>query len=122
MDNLSKIKKFSKNFHMLLSFLLVAIPSYYFSFWVFINYLPETLVTVNGQSTSLISNDLSIKLQIIGIVVSLFPLSALIYGLLNLRKLFAFYKEGIIFSFEHVRILKKNSQSCCLVGCFIHYL
>jgi hypothetical protein len=75
MDNLSKIKKFSKYIHLLLSFLLVVIPLYYILYWAFINYLPETLINVNIHSTPLIPNKLPIKLQLIGFITSLLPLS-----------------------------------------------
>jgi len=114
MDNLSKIKKFSKNFHLLLSFVLMVIPLYYISYWTFINYLPETLINVNTHSTPLIPNQLPIKLQIIGFITSLLPLSALTYGLVNIRKLFSFYKEGVIFSFEHVSIFKNTAKALVL--------
>lgn len=62
-------------------------------------------------SAPLIPNPLSIKLQIIGFVVCLLPLSALTYGLMNIRKLFSFYREGVIFSYEHVNIFKKTSKA-----------
>ena len=114
MDNLSKIKKFSKYIHLLLSFLLVVIPLYYILYWAFINYLPETLINVNIHSTPLIPNKLPIKLQLIGFITSLFPLSALTYGLVNIRKLFSFYKEGVIFSFEHVSFFKNTAKALLL--------
>lgn len=114
MNNLPKIKKLSKNFHFLISALLVVIPFYYIIYWTFINSLPETLITKNIASASLVKNHLSIKFQLIGFVSSLLPLSALVYGLVNIRKLFSFYKEGVIFSFEHVKIFKKTSKA--LVG------
>jgi hypothetical protein len=114
MDNLSKIKKFSKNLHSLLSFLVVMIPIYYVSYWVFVNYLPESLINVNIQPTPLSPNVLPVKLQIIGFITSLLPLSALIYVILNIRKLFSFYKEGEIFSFEHVSLFKKTAKALIL--------
>jgi hypothetical protein len=114
MDNLSKIKKFSKNFHLLLSFLLGLIPLYYVLYWTFINDLPETFINVNIHPTPLIPNELPIKLQIIGFITSLLPLSALTYGLVNIRKLFSFYKEGVIFSFEHVGFFKNTAKALVL--------
>lgn len=109
MNNLSKIKKLSKKFHLLITVFLFAIPLYYLIYWVFINYLPKTLLTVNIEPTPLIPHPLSVKLQLIGVAVSLLPISALMYGLLNIRKLFSYYQEGVIFSFEHVDIFKKTS-------------
>jgi len=114
MDNLSRIKKFSRNFHSLLSCLLVIIPLYYIFYWAFINYLPETLITVNIDPTPLVPNSLPISLQLIGFLASLLPLSALTYGLINIRRLFSFYKEGVIFSFEHVAIFKNTAKALVL--------
>ncbi len=114
MDNLLKIKKISKNFHLLLSFLLVVIPLYYILYWAFINYWPETFITVNTDATPLIPNKLPIKLQVLGFLACLLPLSALSFGLLNIRKLFSFYKEGAIFSLAHVALFKNTSKALIL--------
>ena len=114
MDNLSKIKKFSKKIQLLLSLLMVVIPLYYISYWLFINYLPETLINVNIKPTPLIPNQLPIKLQIIGFIACLLPLSALIYVITNIRKLFSFYKEGVIFSFMHVSLFKNTAKALML--------
>lgn len=89
--------------------LLAASPLYYSAYWAFINILPETLVSVNVDSTLLVSNHLPIKFLLIGFAISLLPLSALMYGLMNIRRLFSLYMEGLFFSFEHVRILKQTS-------------
>ena len=114
MDNLFKIKKFSKNFHLMLSSLVVIIPLYYISYWALINYLPETLININIPPTPVSPNELSIKSQLIGFIVSLLPLSALLYVIINIRKLFSFYKEGVIFSFEHVSLFKKTAKALVL--------
>ncbi len=111
MDNLSKIKKLSKKFYLLLSSLLVVIPLYYVLYWTFINDFPKTMITVNIDSASLIPNPLSVKSRIMGFLACLPPLSALIYGLLNVRRLFACYREGVVFSFEHVGIFKNTSKA-----------
>ena len=110
MENLLKIKKFSNKFHGLLSILLVLVPLYYIVYWVFINHLPETLITANTPTTPLIPNLLDVKLRLIGFSVSLLPLSALAYLIFNMRKLFSFYKEGEIFSFDHVVLFKNTAR------------
>lgn len=110
MENLLKIKAFSNKFHGLLSVLLLLVPLYYIVYWAFINHLPETLITVNTSSTSLIPDMLDVKLRMIGFSVSLLPLSTLTYLLFNIRKLFSFYKKGEIFSFEHVVLFKKTAR------------
>jgi len=111
LENLSKIKKLSKNFHLLLSVILFLVPLYYILYWSLINHLPETLITVNTISDPLIPHNLPIKLQLAGFFVSLLPLSALTYGLVNIRKIFSFYRQGIIFSFEHVSLFRKTAKA-----------
>ena len=111
MNNLKRIKKVSRGFHLFFSVLIVVVPLYYVFYWAFINQFPETLITVNIDSNSLISNPLSIGLRLIGFLTSLLPLSALIYGLINIRKLFSYYRNGVIFSFDHVNIFKKTSKA-----------
>jgi hypothetical protein len=113
MDNLSKIKRISKNFHSLFSFLLVVIPLYYVLYWALINHLPDTLISVN-HSAPLIQHKLPIGLQLLGFVASLLPLSALTYGIFNVRKLFSFYKGGVMFSLEHVGIFKSTAKALLL--------
>ena len=114
MDNLSKIKNLSNKFYLLLSFLLVAIPLLNIGFWSLINYLPETLINVNTTGSAIVPNKLSVQLQVIGFIVSLLPLSALLYCIMNIRKLFSFYKDGVIFSFEHVILFKRTATALLL--------
>lgn len=111
MNNQKRIKKISKFFHLTFSVLLGVVPLYYVIYWSFINIFPETLVTVNVLPSPLIPNILSIKFQLIGFLISLLPLSALIYGIINMRELFSFYKEGVIFSFKHVKIFNRTSKA-----------
>ena len=118
MDNLSKVKRISKYFYLLFSFLLVAIPLYDILYWVLINHLPDTLIAVN-HSKPLIANELPIKFQVIGFLVSLLPLSALTYGISNIRKLFSFYKEGVMFSLDHVIIFKNTAKALLLWVLFL---
>ena len=114
MGNLNRIKKLSQRFYLLLTILLFVIPLYYILYWAFINHLPETLLTVNTSSTPLIPLKLSWNLQLIGFLLSWLPASALLYGLIKIRKLFSFYKEGLIFSYEHVGIFKSTSRALLL--------
>ncbi|WP_394713694.1 DUF2975 domain-containing protein [uncultured Desulfuromonas sp.] len=109
MDNLDKIKKISKNFEVLCSALLVCVPLYYLVFWVFINVLPTSFITVNTAVVPLVDNEVSPALQMAGFVASLLPLSALTYILLKVRRLFGHYKQGEIFSFSHVELFKKTA-------------
>ena len=115
MDNLSKIKKHSRRFYLLISGLLVGVPIYYLIYWALINNLPETLVT-NTTVSGLSPNHLSGSLRLFGFTFSLFPMAALGYGLVHIRRLFGHYKQGVIFSFEHVLLFRKTAMG---LGCWV---
>lgn len=114
MGNLPKIQKFSKTLHLLLSVLLVVIPFIDVLYWSCINHLPERLITVNVRAEPLIPYDLSAQWRVAGFLASLFPLAALLYGILNLRKLFSYYGQGRIFSLEHVSIFRNTAKALLL--------
>ncbi len=114
MDNLFKIRRIGKMIHFLLSCLLVMIPLYYLFYWVFINHLPETLITVNTLKTPIVPHQLPLELQMLGLFASLFPLAPLLFGISNLKRLFAFYREGVVFSFEHVKLFKNTAKGLLL--------
>lgn len=111
MDNLSKIKRFSRCMYFLVTLSLAVLPIYYVFYWAFINHLPETLINANTEPVPLITNKLSGQLQLLGFLSCLLPLSALTYGLINIRKLFFFYKEGVIFSYDHVKLFKNTAKA-----------
>lgn len=111
MNNLRRIKKISKLFYLVFSVLLFAVPLYYIIYWVFINHFPETMVTVNIETQPLARYPLSPGIRLIGYCASLLPLAALCCGLVYIRKLFSFYREGVIFSYEHVSVFKKIAKA-----------
>ena len=114
MDNLLKIRKFSEVFYFLITLFLVLVPVYYASYWAFINYLPARLITVNIHSAPLVPGGVQAGLQLAGFAASLLPLSALMYGFVHMRKLFSFYRQGVIFSFAHVGIFRKTAKALVL--------
>ena len=111
MNNLSKIKKFSRGFYLLLTVFLIVLPLYYAGYWIFINDFPETLITVNTPSESLVPHHLPAGLRLAGFAACLLPLAAVWYGLFHIRKLFSYYRSGTIFSFQHVRLFKKIARA-----------
>jgi len=111
MDNISKIKKVSKLFNILLTGLMVAIPIYFISYWLFINSFSETLVAGSSISFDGAGGALTVRLQAIGFLSSLLPLAAIIYGLLNTKRIFTLYIDGIIFSDGHVILFKKIAKA-----------
>ena len=114
MDNLFKIKRIGRIIHFLLSCLLIIVPLYFLLYWVLINHLPEVLITANTLNTPIVPHQLPFKLQILGLLASLFTLVPLMYGISNLKRLFAFYREGVVFSFEHVKLFKNTAKGLLL--------
>ncbi len=110
MKNILRVKIISNWIYRTLSIGIAIVPIYYMSYWYFINRIAYPLVTVNTSSPLIAPHELSITIQAAGFISSLLPLTVLIYVLLNLRKIFLFYKEGIVFSFEHVVLFKKTAK------------
>ena len=122
MDNLGKIQKVSAKFHLLFSVLLIGLPLYYLFFWIFINHIPQSFITVNMPAKLLVPHELSIWLRLWGLLASLLPLFAQIYALLNLRELFAYYKQGVIFTYRHVQCFRNIGRALLLwVACSMVY-
>jgi len=111
MNNIDKIKRVSKMFCYLLTALIVLTAFFDIYYWVFLNSLPKWLITVNSKPVPLVENHLSASLRLIGFGFSLLPVSMLLYGLFNIRKLFKLYADGFIFSDVHTSIFRKLAKA-----------
>ena len=97
--NLSRIQRVSGKFRLLLTVLIVLIPIATLLFWVFFNF------TSAGFKSGLpvkVTTDLPVLKLILGFLISLIPLSATLYGAINLKRLFSLYEKGIVFSEQNV--------------------
>ena len=110
MQNLSRVKVLSNWIYRALSIGIVIIPVYYVLYWALINHIALPLIAVNTSATPIAPYELPIEILAAGFISSLLPLTVLVFVLLNLRKIFLFYKEGVIFSFEHVVLFKKVAK------------
>jgi hypothetical protein len=107
MNNLSRIKRVSQFCHFLLTFTLIVLPIFEILVWVFINDKSGIFeINIAQQNHA----NLTVDLQIIGFLISLLPLASLMYIVITIRKLFSFYKNGIIFSLDQVLIFKKIAK------------
>jgi len=111
MNNIEKIKKVSKLFNILLTGLIISIPIYFISYWLFINSFSQSLIADSVFSFEGVGGSLSVELQVIGFLSSLFPLGAIVYGLINTKRIFALYIAGVIFSDDHVLLFKKIAKA-----------
>lgn len=110
MNNLDKIKKISSVFSLFITALITAVPLFYIVYWVFINQTPPALIDVSPTPAEFLQHELTTSLQLAGFAASVFPMTSLLYILVNLKKLFLLYKDGKIFSFDHVIIFKKIAK------------
>ena len=110
MQNLSRVKILSNWIYRVLSIGIVFIPVYYVSYWFLVNHIARPLVAVNTSATPITPYELSTEILAAGFISSLFPLTVLVFVLLNLRKIFLYYKDGVIFSFEHVVLFKRIAK------------
>jgi Protein of unknown function (DUF2975) len=110
MQNLSKVKVLSHWIYRALSVGIVITPIYYLSYWLLINHTALPLMSVNTSASPITPHELSSEILAAGFIASLLPLTVLVYVLINLRQLFLFYKNGVIFSFEHVVLFKKIAK------------
>ena len=111
MDNIGKIKKLSSLIRGGTTLLMAALVLSDIVFWVFINSINQQFLTVNSKPVPLASGELSVPLMLVGFLVSLLPLSVLLYGLLNLRRLFSDYSRGEIFAPGHLLLFRKMAKS-----------
>lgn len=106
MQNLSRVKYLSSWIHAFLVISIAISPIYYVSYWFLLNQYP----LMSNSPSAIVAHQLPIEIQAAGFISSLLPLSALMYLLFNLIKIFSFYKQGIVFSLKHVSLFKKTSK------------
>ncbi len=102
--------------YAVITVLIIAVISFDIFFWVFLNSLPETLITVNKAPQAVVSYEVPLLIRVAGFAVSLLPISALVYALMNMRKLFGYYKLGVIFSSEHTVLFRRVAKGFFVYG------
>ncbi|ACD30873.1 DUF2975 domain-containing protein [Francisella tularensis] len=105
MQNLQKTSKFYKIvFKIIFILIVISVPC----FWAFAqqDYIPSIIDTAQLYIDE-ISHPLSLDTRIIGFLVSLIPVSVILYILALLIKLFANYERLEVFSYEVVSIYKR---------------
>ena len=110
MNKTPKVQSLSLWMHRLLSAGLVITPVYYIFYWFLLGQDMRSLVLDTTNPLAIAPYQLAFELQLAGFVVSMFPMLVLMCVLFYLRKIFSSYKEGVIFSFEHVVLFKKTAK------------
>jgi len=99
-SNLSRLQNVSSRFRLLLTVLIIFIPLSTLVFWIFFNSVPDNF---KGGLPVRVRTDLPPLTLLLGFLISLIPLSATLYGAINLKKLFGLYEQGIVFAEQNVR-------------------
>lgn len=112
--NVSRIQRVSGTFQTIFTVLFFSVPIVNLLYWTLFNHLPvgltEQLLPVS------INRQLSVATLAIALIVSFIPIFVALFGIVNLKKLFALYEKEIIFSNQNaVYILRFGYSLIALV-------
>ncbi|AFJ43411.1 hypothetical protein OOM_0946 [Francisella orientalis str. Toba 04] len=105
MQNLEKISKFYKNiFRIIFILIIISVPT----FWAFAQneYIPNVTDTAQ-QYVDQMSQPMALDTRIMELLVSLIPVSVILYIIALLIKLFTCYERLEVFSSKVVLIYKR---------------
>ena len=102
-ERLERIQKNSRKLGLLFSALLVLIPLANGAFWLLFNSLPTGFIS---ELPVTVQQDLSPLTLGLAFLISLVPLSVVLFGVQSLRKLFALYERAVFFSSDNVHCFR----------------
>ena len=94
-SNLDRIRRISGSFQQLFGLLLYLVPISTVAFWLAFNHLPQSF---KNELPVVVSQSLPVSSLLLAIGVSAIPTGIIMLAFIHLRRLFALYREGIIFS------------------------
>jgi Protein of unknown function (DUF2975) len=103
-ENMHRIQRLSGIFRLLFTALIICIPVLSLLYWLFFNDLPKGFT---NELPVVASQTLPLSSIALAILVSLIPMSVVIYGLLTLKELFKLYERGIVFSTKNVSCFRR---------------
>ncbi len=101
--NNSTLSSTAHRLYWLLSALALVLPPLLFVFWMIAE--PDTLSRF-ATTSKLPVSELAFGQRIAGLVISLLTIAPVLFILVRLRKLFALYARGILFSRENITALR----------------
>ena len=101
-ENRIRIQKFSRRFHIVVTALLYGLPVLILLYWIYFNNLPEGINDWHGVP----NQPISIQVSLQAFAAALIPLSPVLYGLFNLRRLLGYLKDGAIFIEQTAQCLR----------------
>jgi len=103
--NITRIQTISRRLQFVIIFFIAVLLIDLLSFWIFFNQLPKEFVA--KILTIEVAENLPPVMLFYGFLMTALPAAIAIYGLINLKKLFGFYEQMVIFSIETVSCFSK---------------
>ena len=97
------IRNVSAKFKILFGALIIIKPLSDLLYWINFNHLPSGF---NNELPVAVTAPLSPSTLALAFLISLIPTSVVIYGLVNLKALFALYEKGIVFTQKNVQCFR----------------
>lgn len=102
-NNRIRIRSVSAKFRVLFGALIFIKPMSDLLYWLSFNHLPAGF---NNELPVTVTEPLSTSTLIFAFLISLIPTSIIIYGLINLKNLFALYEKGVVFTQKNVQCFR----------------
>ena len=102
MTNLERIQQVSQRLDWFVKSMLVIVPVTTFCYWMGFNYLPASLAPTQTYGVS----ELAINNRLLLCLISLIPLSIVIWCLWTLHRLFTLFSNNVFYHADNVRLFK----------------
>lgn len=112
MSNLNRIRRAGRVMSGLCSAIIVALPLGLAFIWTNLEALGPEMIGLSVPEVRF--ETLTTGTLVLGFVVSMIPALVLIYGLIQLRRLFGLYGQGLIFSQRHAIYLRRFALASIL--------
>ena len=111
MDNSQHVTKIGQRLRRICVFLIFFLITEKVLFWAFWNQIQAPLDFMNMPPSGGTPDYLPVNWRIVAFIVESLPLTAAVYGLLVLRKLFRYYENGHIFTGKTVACFRKLGKT-----------
>lgn len=109
MENIERITVASRRLRRICTGLVFFVPMVCILYWVLFNHIRH--LPGMAHFPVVVSGDLSALTRMLACFTDLIPISALIYGLLKLERLFRLYESGLIFTEKNVACFRSLGRT-----------
>ncbi len=112
MESRERIRRAGRRLRKACTAMIWALPFVAALFWLGLNYFPEfSREALRDQLPIKIQGQLPFRHLVLGYLVNMVQMGVVIYGLINLRRLFRLYEQGLIFESENVLCLRQVGKA-----------